>query len=381
MLFRSRHQSRPVPVIGLGDVIAIAAGQNHSLALKRDSTVWAWGGNDRGQLGDGSQLQRLTPVPVVGLTPVTRIAAGVGARHSLAITQQDLQAWSWGDNRYGQLGLGQTDDRAHAIPQKIPNSTQVADLAGGWKFTLMVKTDATVRTFGNNDSGQLGDGTFAGHVTPALPVSQTVTNLLTLDKTQQKPPEANIPPEANPCFLVRTNMCGSLESRSLEVDVYGLFGISGDGMPKPSRGERELFQGLCGEIDAVGMPKPVRGERSISRPFCPFIGIDATGMPKPNARELSGINLYVAALTPNGTLYQLDAHGAWGPLTQPMASYRLNVDLNEKTQKVYTPILNNADLTGLVGARFFVGYGVDSNEMIKAGRYREILTVTDPNAM
>ncbi|CAK0778052.1 putative RCC1 repeat-containing protein [Gammaproteobacteria bacterium] len=185
-----------------------------------------------------------------------------------------------------------------------------------------------------------------------------------------------LPLEANPCFLVRAYTCGNLASRSLEVNIYGLFGINGDGMPKPSSsGARSAFSGLCGEIDAVGMPKPARGERSASKPVCPF-DIDAVGMPKPNSRELPPvINLYVAALAPNGGWYQLDANGAWGTLTQPMAAYMTNVVLNEKSQKVYTPILNNVDLTGLVGARIFVGYGINSNEMIKTGRYREILSI------
>ena len=66
----------PVPVSGLTGVVAIAGGVGHSLALKSDGTVWAWGYNGTGQLGDGSTTNRVTPVPVSGLSGVVAIAGG-----------------------------------------------------------------------------------------------------------------------------------------------------------------------------------------------------------------------------------------------------------------------------------------------------------------
>jgi alpha-tubulin suppressor-like RCC1 family protein len=73
------------------------------LALRKDGTVWAWGGNDKGQLGDGTTTGRATPVQVSGLTGVTAMAAGYS--HSLAL-RGDGTVWCWGDNEAGQLGDG-----------------------------------------------------------------------------------------------------------------------------------------------------------------------------------------------------------------------------------------------------------------------------------
>ncbi len=83
------------------DIKSIAGGENHSLALKNDGTVWAWGDNSKGQLGDGSKTQRINPVQVQNLDHVIFIAAG--ANHSLAI-RNDGSLWAWGDNASGQLG-------------------------------------------------------------------------------------------------------------------------------------------------------------------------------------------------------------------------------------------------------------------------------------
>src|SRR6266568_3249689 len=93
---------------------SIAAGGAHSLALKSDGTVWAWGNNGNGQLGDNTTTERHAPVEVVGsggsgnLTGITAIAAG-GA-HSLAL-KSDGTVWAWGWNLNGQLGDNTTTDR------------------------------------------------------------------------------------------------------------------------------------------------------------------------------------------------------------------------------------------------------------------------------
>ncbi len=142
--------NNPNPVQILSDVVAIAAGEFHSLALKTDGTLWAWGLNDNGQLGDKTTTMHLTPVQV--LTGVAAIAAG--ERHSLAIkTAGGL--WAWGKNANGQIGDGTTYNR----------TTPVSILAGagstaaGFAHSLALKTDGSLRAWGLNTSGQLGDGT------------------------------------------------------------------------------------------------------------------------------------------------------------------------------------------------------------------------------
>src|SRR5439155_1486868 len=82
-------------------IAAIAAGANHSLALKSDGTVWAWGANGLGQLGDGTTTDRRTPVRINSLTNVVSIACG--EFHSLAV-KADGTVWAWGDDSSAQLG-------------------------------------------------------------------------------------------------------------------------------------------------------------------------------------------------------------------------------------------------------------------------------------
>jgi len=95
------------------NVKIIEAGNEFSFAIKNDSTVWAWGNNTSGQIGDGSSsYEILTPVQVVGLSNIIAISAGGG--HSLAL-KNDGTVWAWGRNEKGQLGDGTHIDRRTPI--------------------------------------------------------------------------------------------------------------------------------------------------------------------------------------------------------------------------------------------------------------------------
>ena len=93
----------PFPELAHSVTPKIAGGDVHSLGLKSDGTVWAWGDNFSGQLGDGTTEDRSTPVQVSGLSGVIGIAGGAG--HSLAL-KSDGTVWAWGYNLYGRLGDG-----------------------------------------------------------------------------------------------------------------------------------------------------------------------------------------------------------------------------------------------------------------------------------
>jgi RHS repeat-associated protein len=162
------NRTTPVQMIGLTGVTDIKGGFFHSLALKQDGTVWAAGWNDGGQLGDGTTTNRSTPVQVIGLTGVTAIARGF--YHSLAL-KQDGTVWSWGENRSGQLGDGTTINRT--TPVQVTGLTGVMAIAGGSGVSLAVKTDGTVWAWGGNDRGQLGDGTTINRSTPVQVASLT----------------------------------------------------------------------------------------------------------------------------------------------------------------------------------------------------------------
>lgn len=156
------QRNSPVQVYGLTGVIAIAAGGSHSLALKSDGTVWAWGLNSNGQLGNGTLTNKQKPVIIPGLTAIAAISAGT--THSLAL-KTDQTVVAWGNNSNGQLGDGTTDQRL--TPTAVAGLIEVTSIAAGASHSLALKADQTVVAWGNNDSGQLGDGTTVQKNSPA----------------------------------------------------------------------------------------------------------------------------------------------------------------------------------------------------------------------
>lgn len=144
----------PVQVNGLeSDVTAISVGENHACALKSVGAVVCWGANDKGQLGDGSTLDRLLPVAVSGLSHgVQAISAGV--KHTCARTTAGTVK-CWGDNASGRLGDGTTDDRL--VPTEIPGFANVAEVSAGGAHTC-ARQQGAAKCWGNNAAGQLGIG-------------------------------------------------------------------------------------------------------------------------------------------------------------------------------------------------------------------------------
>lgn len=157
----------PVQVIGLTDVVQVVADRWHSLALKKDGTVWAWGVNARGELGDGQggpiQMEQssATPVRAVGLVKIVQIAAGY--EHSLAL-QSDGTVWAWGWNIYGELG---TSGSYQVAPVRISDFSGVVQISAGGFDSFALKSDGTVWAWGYNGNGELGDGTLESHTVPA----------------------------------------------------------------------------------------------------------------------------------------------------------------------------------------------------------------------
>lgn len=147
--------SSNVPVkVNIEGVIKISAGDINSLALKADGTVWAWGDNYFGQLGNGKNEKSFVPVKVLNLDEVVKISAGF--QFSLAIREEGT-VWGWGRNDEGQLGIG---NNSHTnLPAKVPEINDAIEIdAGGW-HTLLIRKDKTVWAWGRNISGQLGNGT------------------------------------------------------------------------------------------------------------------------------------------------------------------------------------------------------------------------------
>jgi alpha-tubulin suppressor-like RCC1 family protein len=144
--------------IEFSNVVAVAAGGDHSLFIKSDGSLWAMGANGDGQLGDGTTDggNHFTNLPEeIVFSNVVAVTAG--ALHSLFL-KSDGSLWAMGNNEYGQLGDGTTDDQA--VPQEIVASNVVAVAAGTEGFhSLFIKSDGSLWGMGYNIAGQLGDGT------------------------------------------------------------------------------------------------------------------------------------------------------------------------------------------------------------------------------
>jgi len=161
--FKETSSNQPVPVTGLKFVTAVAAGGRHSLALLADGTVVAWGANGHGQLGDGGTSESSVAVAVQGLTGVKAIAAG--GSHSLALLANGT-VMAWGDNEAGQLGIGSSVEDSE-VPVPVKGLTGVEAIAAGAGYSLALLSNGTAMAWGENESGQLGNGK---HSTSTVPV-------------------------------------------------------------------------------------------------------------------------------------------------------------------------------------------------------------------
>ena len=211
-------RSTPVQTIAAGtNWKQVDCGNRHTVAIKTDGTLWSWGRNDQGQLGDSTTTNKSSPVQITGTTwkqaaagqdssaaiktdgtlwcwgrndgtqthlgdnttvtkssPVQTAAAGtnwrqvsIGRRNTAAI-KTDGTLWVWGDNQYGQLGRNFADgfNGASTPVQTIVGGTNWKNVQVGIASLSAIKTDGTLWTWGQNTLGQLGDGTSSHQYSP-----------------------------------------------------------------------------------------------------------------------------------------------------------------------------------------------------------------------
>ncbi len=181
----------PVNIASTYKFIQVAASADHSLGLTKQGWVFAWGANDKGECGDGTTTQRTSPVQVQKmsggqLTAITKVACGSPdddantGGHSIAL-KNDGTVWAWGLNASGQLGDGTGGDRNKAVQVKgiggIGFLTNVIDIAASGNSSYALLSDSTVVAWGGNDNGQLGDGTTISRQYPARVKTGLLTNL------------------------------------------------------------------------------------------------------------------------------------------------------------------------------------------------------------
>jgi alpha-tubulin suppressor-like RCC1 family protein len=139
--------------------VKVSAGSYHTCAIDNNGSLWCWGRNGSGQLGDGTYANKDAPVQVSG-TNWASVSAGDG--HTCGIKTDEI-LWCWGDNYYGQLGDGTYANKN--TPVQVSGTNWVS-VSAGWYHTCGVKTDRNLWCWGRNNYGQLGDGTNVGKNAP-----------------------------------------------------------------------------------------------------------------------------------------------------------------------------------------------------------------------
>ena len=162
---RHRTTAARVDVVNVADAGAVAAGDNHTCALHEGGTVSCWGSNSHGQLGSGeagAELDTAEPTSVAGIAGAAAVATS--ENHTCAV-MEDGTVRCWGNNSSGQLGNGRSginrDDRSEntAAPVAVMGIDDATEIATGWDHTCALVEDSTVSCWGSNSFGQLGDGT------------------------------------------------------------------------------------------------------------------------------------------------------------------------------------------------------------------------------
>jgi alpha-tubulin suppressor-like RCC1 family protein len=157
-------KSSPVSVVGgFCDWCQIGNGESHSLAIRQNGTLWAWGFNTGGQLGDNTTVSKLSPVSVVGGFCDWYQVDG-GSSHSLGVRTNGT-AWAWGNGACGKLGDNTTVDKSSPV-SVIGGFTDWCQVSGGGQFSFGVRTNGTIWSWGRSYCGGLGDGTTVNKSSP-----------------------------------------------------------------------------------------------------------------------------------------------------------------------------------------------------------------------
>ena len=335
-----QHNATPQKIgDGFTDVIA---GVHHSVALKADGTLWAWGWNEYGQIGDGSTTSRSAPVQVM-----TNVRKLLSAQISTVVQTQDGKTHGWGYNgenrrRYNILLLGTTRFNV-TQPTEIPGDW--VGVSAGSGHGRFLRRDGVLASVGYQQFGQLGDGSFddvrqslnvvlAGESSGFLDIFPSVAN-------------AALGPEASRVFL-RSYVEGSLNNVSVGFEVR---------LPSFARLQAQTATGT-----------PVANNAS----------------PREVARQDTSAlySMYVVAVAPLATgtaVFELTSPATlpepvWGPASFPLTAYLDNLSADAESL-VIVDVLTNTDLTQLPGATLYIGYGTSSAEMAAAGRFKAFFTV------
>ncbi|KAG6721473.1 hypothetical protein I3842_03G113300 [Carya illinoinensis] len=156
---------QPIKALNGIKIKQIACGDSHCLAVTMEGEVQSWGRNQNGQLGLGTMEDSLVPQKIQAFQGVSIKMVAAGAEHTAAVTEAgELYGWGWG--RYGNLGLGDRNDRL--VPEKASavDGEKMVLVACGWRHTISVSSLGKLYTYGWSKYGQLGHGDYEDHLVP-----------------------------------------------------------------------------------------------------------------------------------------------------------------------------------------------------------------------
>lgn len=175
-------RSSPVTVAGGGTTWRqVAVAREHSAAIKTDGTLWTWGRNLDGELGTGDTIARSSPgTTVVGGTDWKYVAVAgsnlSNPNYAVAAIKQDGTLWTWGDGAYGTIASSAAASRSSPATV-LGGGTTWKTVRAGWRAMMAIKTDGSLWSWGQNERGQLGDGTTITKTSP-VSVIGTINNWL-----------------------------------------------------------------------------------------------------------------------------------------------------------------------------------------------------------
>jgi alpha-tubulin suppressor-like RCC1 family protein len=150
----------------------VSARETRTTALKTDGTLWAWGGNSSGRLGDNTTVNKSSPVREI-TSSTTWCQVSAGPSHTSAV-KTDRSLWSWGNNGFGRLGNNSTVDRCSPV-REISSSTTWCQVTGGQYHTAALKTDGSLWAWGNSGYGQLGNNSTVDRCSPVREITSSTT--------------------------------------------------------------------------------------------------------------------------------------------------------------------------------------------------------------
>lgn len=327
----STARTTAMTVPAMAGASAVVAGNIHTCAIL-NGTVKCWGGNDYGQLGDGSTTQRHSPVSVPGIAGASALAAG--NNHSCALVNGTVRCW--GLNSFGQLGDGSFTNSSGAV--SVSGISDAVALSAGGNHTCALLSGGTAKCWGKNGNGQLGDGSTTTRLTPVTVAG--LSGIVALGAGS-------------------THTCATLSNGTAKCWGDNAVGQLGDGSTSQRTTAVTVSNVTAPTFAAMTISGNPQGSQSA-------LSLTAQITVAAADAGLAG-QLYVAAILPNGQVYAL-SNGSWSLVVGTNIPAFAAVTFGKHS----LTLLSAMDVSGLAGTAIYVGYGKDLSDLLNNAKYARV---------